>query len=60
MTESDLGGYKDISMAVKSKGNAEPGTTPYARLKFEGGVHRVQRVQKLRAKEEFTPLPLEF
>ena len=44
MTESDLGGYKDISMAVKSKGSAEPGTTPYARLKFEGGVHRVQRV----------------
>ncbi len=43
-TESDLGGYKDISMAVKSKGSPEPGTTPYARLKFEGGVHRVQRV----------------
>ncbi|ASY11625.1 peptide chain release factor 1 [Candidatus Planktophila dulcis] len=44
MTESELGGYKDISMAVKSKGTPEPGTTPYARLKFEGGVHRVQRV----------------
>ena len=44
VTESDLGGYKDISMAIKSKGNPEPGTTPYARLKFEGGVHRVQRV----------------
>jgi len=44
VTESDLGGYKDISMAVKSKGTPEPGTTPYARLKFEGGVHRVQRV----------------
>jgi peptide chain release factor 1 len=44
MNESELGGYKDISMAVKSKGNPEPGTTPYARLKFEGGVHRVQRV----------------
>ncbi len=43
-TESDLGGYKDISMAVKTKGVAEPGKTPYARLKFEGGVHRVQRV----------------
>lgn len=43
-TESDLGGYKDISMAVKSKGNPEPGKSPYARLKFEGGVHRVQRV----------------
>ena len=44
VTESELGGYKDISMAVKSKGTPEPGTTPYARLKFEGGVHRVQRV----------------
>jgi peptide chain release factor 1 len=44
ITDSDMGGYKDISMAVKSKGVAEPGKTPFARLKFEGGVHRVQRV----------------
>jgi peptide chain release factor 1 len=44
ITDSDMGGYKDISMAVKSKGTMEPGKTPYARLKFEGGVHRVQRV----------------
>ena len=43
-TESDLGGYKDVSMAVKSKGVVEPGRAPYAKLKFEGGVHRVQRV----------------
>lgn len=43
-TESDLGGYKDISIAIKSRGVAEPGKSPYARLKFEGGVHRVQRV----------------
>jgi peptide chain release factor 1 len=42
--ESDLGGYKDVSLAVKAKGAAEPGTAPYARLKYEGGVHRVQRV----------------
>ena len=42
--ESDLGGYKDISIAMKAKGVPEPGTAPYARLKFEGGVHRVQRV----------------
>ena len=42
--ESDLGGYKDVSMAVKAKGVPEPGEAPYARLKFEGGVHRVQRV----------------
>jgi len=42
--DSDLGGYKDISVAVKARGVPEPGEAPYARLKFEGGVHRVQRV----------------
>jgi len=42
--ESDLGGYRDIAVAVKARGNPEPGDAPYARLKFEGGVHRVQRV----------------
>ena len=43
-TESDLGGYKDVRMAVKAKGTPEPGDAPWARLKYEGGVHRVQRV----------------
>jgi peptide chain release factor 1 len=43
-TESDLGGFKSVTMAVQAKGPAEPGETPYALLKFEGGVHRVQRV----------------
>jgi peptide chain release factor 1 len=42
--ESDLGGYKDVSLAVKARGVPEPGDAPFARLKFEGGVHRVQRV----------------
>ena len=42
--ESDLGGYKDVSVAVKARGTPEPGSAPWARLKFEGGVHRVQRV----------------
>ncbi|THA24501.1 peptide chain release factor 1 [Streptomyces sp. RKND-216] len=42
--ESDLGGYKDVQIAVKAKSNAEPGQGVWARLKFEGGVHRVQRV----------------
>ncbi|MFJ8472908.1 peptide chain release factor 1 [Kitasatospora sp. NPDC094011] len=42
--ESDLGGYKDVSVAVKTKGNTEPGQGVWARLKYEGGVHRVQRV----------------
>lgn len=43
-TPSDMGGYKDMSIAIKSKGTTKPGQTPYAKLKFEGGVHRVQRV----------------
>ena len=43
-TESDLGGYKDVRVAFGAKGAAEPGTAPWARLKYEGGVHRVQRV----------------
>jgi peptide chain release factor 1 len=42
--ESDLGGYKDVQVAVKARGTVEPGEAPFARLKFEGGVHRVQRV----------------
>jgi peptide chain release factor 1 len=41
---SDLGGYRDVSAAIKARGPGEPGTAPYARLKYEGGVHRVQRV----------------
>ena len=41
---SDLGGYKDVKFSVKGRGTVEPGDSPYARLKFEGGVHRVQRV----------------
>ena len=43
-TESDLGGYKDVQVAISAKGTPAPGEAPWARLKFEGGVHRVQRV----------------
>ena len=42
--ESDLGGYKDVAVAIKARGADKPGTAPFARLKYEGGVHRVQRV----------------
>jgi peptide chain release factor 1 len=42
--ESDLGGYKSVTVAVKAKGTPQPGEAPYALLKFEAGVHRVQRV----------------
>ncbi|MGH3414439.1 MAG: peptide chain release factor 1 [Marmoricola sp.] len=43
-TESDLGGFKSVTLAVKARGNPAAGEAPYALLKFEGGVHRVQRV----------------
>lgn len=41
-TTSDLGGYKDATLAIASKANSASGV--WERLKFEGGVHRVQRV----------------
>ena len=43
-TESELGGYKDVRVSVRARGTPQPGEAPWARLKFEGGVHRVQRV----------------
>ncbi|MCK6212657.1 peptide chain release factor 1 [Georgenia sp. EYE_87] len=44
-TESDLGGYKDVSVAIKAKGvPQDPSEGVWAHLKYEGGVHRVQRV----------------
>ena len=42
--DTDLGGYKSITVAVKAPGNGDPENAPYGVLKFEGGVHRVQRV----------------
>jgi peptide chain release factor 1 len=44
-TYSDLGGYKDATLAISqraSDGSSADGV--WSRLKFEGGVHRVQRV----------------
>ncbi len=35
--ENDLGGFKEISFMIKGSG-------AYSRLKFESGVHRVQRI----------------
>ncbi|HEY0186405.1 MAG TPA: peptide chain release factor 1 [Cellulomonas sp.] len=44
-TDSDLGGYKDVQVAVKARGAlTDPGEGVWASLKYEGGVHRVQRV----------------
>jgi peptide chain release factor 1 len=41
-TDSDLGGFKDVTVAIKAKTATPDGV--WSRLKWEGGVHRVQRV----------------
>ena len=42
-TSSDLGGIKDVQVAFKGK-STDPAEGVWAHLKYEGGVHRVQRV----------------
>jgi peptide chain release factor 1 len=39
-TQTGLGGYKDVTVAVKASGDEGA----WSKLKYEGGVHRVQRV----------------
>jgi peptide chain release factor 1 len=44
-TPTELGGYKDVQVAVKTRGSlTDPAEGVWASLKYEGGVHRVQRV----------------
>jgi peptide chain release factor 1 len=44
-TMTGLGGYKDATVAIKAgRRGAAPGDGAWSRLKYEGGVHRVQRV----------------
>ncbi|HEY2193610.1 MAG TPA: peptide chain release factor 1 [Actinomycetospora sp.] len=47
-TESDLGGFKDVTVAITAPGSSaleDSGSDGvWAWLKYEGGVHRVQRV----------------
>jgi len=42
--DSDLGGVKDVAVAIKTRGVPDGGHGVWSRLKWEGGVHRVQRV----------------
>lgn len=42
LSESDLGGVKDMTLSVRAKNPSRDGA--WSVFKFEGGVHRVQRV----------------
>ena len=54
-TDSDLGGYKDVRLAIKARGPVEPQDGVWAHLKYEGGVHRVQRVPVTESQAASTP-----
>lgn len=41
---TDLGGYRSVTVAVAATSRTPADRMPYGVLKFEGGVHRVQRV----------------
>jgi peptide chain release factor 1 len=41
---TELGGLKDVTVAIASRGAGAPGQGVWAHLKHEAGVHRVQRV----------------
>ena len=47
-SETELGGYKEIVFRVA-------GDKVYSRLKFESGVHRVQRVPRPKVRAACTP-----
>jgi protein subunit release factor A len=48
ITEGTAGGYKEIIANVKGEG-------VYGILKYESGVHRVQRVPQTETQEGYTP-----
>ena len=41
---TELGGVKDLQIAFRTKGAVAPADGVWASLKYEGGVHRVQRI----------------
>lgn len=41
---TELGGVKDVQVAIRAKGTPAPEEGVWASLKYEGGVHRVQRI----------------
>jgi peptide chain release factor 1 len=49
-SQTGLGGFKEVIALVQGKG-------AFSRLKFEGGVHRVQRVPRRRPRAASTPPP---
>ena len=49
--KSEAGGFKEVIFSVN-------GDNIYSYLKYESGVHRVQRIPKLKHREEFILLQL--
>ncbi len=49
MSESEMQGFKEIIFSIS-------GENVYSFMKYEAGVHRVQRVPEMKQREGFTPL----
>ncbi len=55
-TQSDLGGYKDVQVAIKGTSD-DPALGVWAHLKYEGGVHRVHACRPPSRRGASTPRP---
>ena len=53
ISRSEAGGLKEVIASIK-------GTNIYSTLKYESGVHRVQRVPDMKLKEEFILLQTQW
>ncbi len=51
VNENGIGGFKEVTFMINGSG-------AYSRMKYESGVHRVQRVPRQSAAEESIPQPL--
>ena len=53
LNENGIGGFKEVTFMIQGNG-------AYSRLKYESGVHRVQRVPETESGEGFIPLPAQW
>ena len=53
LNENGIGGFKEVTFMINGQG-------AYSRLKYESGVHRVQRVPETESGEGSTPPPSQW
>ena len=53
LNENGIGGFKEVTFMITGAG-------AYSRLKYESGVHRVQRVPEQNPADVSIPLPVQW